>query len=262
MNKTQDPRPKNQEPSPKSGVNSPQSKVQSLLSVRDLTVDYGAIRALHGISFEANEGEIVTLIGANGAGKSTALRALSGLVRPSAGEIRFQGRRIDGRPGHAVARLGLTQVPEGRKPFADMTVRENLLLGAFNRPRRETKEAMERVFLSFPRLRERFKQTAGTLSGGELQMLAMGRGLMARPKLLALDEPSMGLSPILVREIFSIIAEINRQGTTILLVEQNAFMALKIAHRAYVLETGRVVFFGPARELREDPRVKSAYLGE
>jgi len=233
-----------------------------LLSVKDLAVDYGAIRALHGISFEANEGEVVTLVGANGAGKSTTLRALSGLVRPSGGEIWFEGKRIDGRPGHVVTRLGLVQVPEGRRPFADMTVRENLLLGAFNRSRREAGDAMERVFQSFPRLKERFGQTAGTLSGGELQMLAMGRGLMAKPKLLMLDEPSMGLSPILVREIFSIIAEINRQGTTILLVEQNAFMALKIAHRAYVLETGRVVLSGSAKELREDPRVKSAYLGE
>ncbi len=233
-----------------------------LLEVRNLVVDYGAIRALHGISFEAAEGEIVTLIGANGAGKSTTLRTLSGLVRPSAGEIVFDGNRIDGRPGHTVTRLGLIQVPEGRKPFADMTVRENLLLGAFNRSRREVSEAMERVFRSFPRLKERLNQTAGTLSGGELQMLAMGRGLMAKPRLLMLDEPSMGLSPILVREIFSIIAEINRHGTTILLVEQNAFMALQIAHRAYVLETGRIVLSGTARELREDPRVKSAYLGE
>ncbi|MEO0082688.1 MAG: ABC transporter ATP-binding protein [candidate division WOR-3 bacterium] len=233
-----------------------------LLEVRNLAVDYGAIRALHGISFEAAEGEIVTLIGANGAGKSTTLRTLSGLVRPSAGEIVFDGNRIDGRPGHTVTRLGLIQVPEGRKPFADMTVRENLLLGAFNRSRREVSEAMERVFRSFPRLKERLNQTAGTLSGGELQMLAMGRGLMAKPRLLMLDEPSMGLSPILVREIFSIIAEINRHGTTILLVEQNAFMALQIAHRAYVLETGRIVLSGTARELREDPRVKSAYLGE
>lgn len=262
MSSEQGTRFKAQGSSPASGIRHPEPGRHSLLSVRDLTVDYGAIRALHGISFEAAEGEIVTLIGANGAGKSTTLKALSGLVRPSAGEVVFLGRRIEGRPGHVVTRMGLVQVPEGRRPFADMTVRENLLLGAFNRPRHEVGEALERVFKSFPRLKERFGQAAGTLSGGELQMLAMGRGLMARPRLLALDEPSMGLSPILVREIFSIIAEINKQGTTILLVEQNANMALRIAHRAYVLETGRVVLSGPAQKLREDPRVKSAYLGE
>ncbi|MFO7676362.1 MAG: ABC transporter ATP-binding protein [bacterium] len=233
-----------------------------MLEVRDLVVDYGAIRALHGVSFEVNEGEIVTLIGANGAGKSTILRAVSGLVKPAAGAISFEGKRIDGRPGHAVARLGLAHVPEGRRPFTEMTVRENLLLGAHNRPRSEVAGSMEQVFRSFPRLRERLGQTAGTLSGGELQMLATARGLMARPRLLMLDEPSMGLSPILVREIFSIIEGINRQGTSILLVEQNAFMALSIARRAYVLETGRVVLAGPAAELREHPRVRSAYLGE
>lgn len=233
-----------------------------LLQVRGLTVDYGAIRALHGVSFEVQEGEIVTLVGANGAGKSTTLRALSGLVQPTAGEVWFDGQRIDGRPGHTIARLGLVQVPEGRRPFMEMTVRENLQLGAFHRSRAESRDAMERVFHSFPRLRERIDQTAGTLSGGELQMLATGRGLMARPRLLMLDEPSMGLSPILVREIFSIVAEINRQGTSILLVEQNAWMALGIARRAYVLETGSVVLEGEAAELRENPRVKSAYLGE
>lgn len=233
-----------------------------LLQVRDLVVDYGPIRALHGVSFEVHEGEVVTLVGANGAGKSTTLRALSGLVKPTSGEVSFNGRRIEGRPGHSVARMGLVQVPEGRRPFVDMTVRENLLLGAFHRSRAEQRAGMERVFRSFPRLRERINQTAGTLSGGELQMLATGRGLMARPRLLMLDEPSMGLSPILVQEIFSIIREINREGTSILLVEQNAWMALGIAHRAYVLETGRVVLSGSAAELRENPRVKSAYLGE
>ncbi len=233
-----------------------------LLSVRDLVVDYGAIRALHGVSFDVREGEIVTLIGANGAGKSTTLRALSGLVRPSGGEVEFAGARITGRAGHAIARMGLVQVPEGRRPFPDMTVRENLLLGAFTRPGAEIPETMARVFRSFSRLKERLDQPAGTLSGGELQMLAMGRGLMARPRLLALDEPSMGLSPILVREIFAIISEINRQGTAILLVEQNAFMALAVASRAYVLETGRVKFCGPAAELARDERVRSAYLGE
>ncbi len=233
-----------------------------LLKVSDLVVDYGAIRALHGVSFGVDEGEIVTLIGANGAGKTTALRALSGLLKPAGGEVWFDDARIDGKAGHTIARLGLAHVPEGRRPFAEMTVKENLQLGAFNRPGSETGPAMERVFKSFPRLRERLDQAAGTLSGGELQMLATGRGLMAKPRLLMMDEPSMGLSPILVREIFSIISEINRQGTSILLVEQNAHMALKVAHRAYVLETGRVVLSGSAAELRQDPRVRSAYLGE
>jgi len=233
-----------------------------LLSVENLTVDYGAIRALHGVSFEVNDGEIVTLIGANGAGKSTTLRTISGLLKPVAGEIFLAERRIGGLPGHKVAQLGIAHVPEGRQPFALLSVRENLLLGAFTRRTSEVRAAMERVFASFPRLKERLNQSSGTLSGGEQQMLAMGRGLMARPRLLMLDEPSMGLSPILVREIFAIIREINRQGTAILLVEQNAFMALQVAHRAYVLETGRVVASGPAAELREDPKVKSAYLGE
>ncbi|MBM3315326.1 ABC transporter ATP-binding protein [candidate division WOR-3 bacterium] len=232
-----------------------------LLQVRELSAGYGAIQALHGISFEVNEGEIVSLIGANGAGKSTTLRTISGLLRPTAGEVRFDGRRIDRLAGHCVARLGIGHVPEGRRPFVDLSVRENLLLGAYVRPRAERATALARVFKSFPRLQERLGQTAGTLSGGELQMLAMGRGLMARPRLVMLDEPSMGLSPILVQEIFSIIADINRQGTAILLVEQNAFVALQVAHRAYVLETGRIVLSGPARELADDDRVKSAYLG-
>ena len=233
-----------------------------LLSVRDLAVDYGAIRALHCVSFEVNEGEIVTLVGANGAGKSTVLRTISGLLKPASGEVEFAGRRIDGLSGHQVVKLGIAHVPEGRQPFAFLTVKENLLLGAYNRSGREAGSGMERVFKSFPRLKERLNQTAGTLSGGELQMLAMGRGLMARPRLLMLDEPSMGLSPILVREIFDIIREINRQGTAILLVEQNAFMALGVAHRAWVLETGNVALSGPAAELLRDPKVKAAYLGE
>jgi branched-chain amino acid transport system ATP-binding protein len=233
-----------------------------LLKASGLTVEYGAIRALHGVSFEVNDGEIVTLIGANGAGKSTTLRTLSGLVPPVDGEVWFDGRRIDGQPAHAIARSGLVHVPEGRRPFTEMTVRENLLLGASNRPGSEVGESLERVFKSFPRLRERFNQTAGTLSGGELQMLATARGLMARPRLLMMDEPSMGLSPILVREIFAIIAEINRQGTAILLVEQNAYLALGLAHRAYVLETGSIVLSGSAAELRQNPRIRSAYLGE
>ncbi len=234
----------------------------TLLSVRDLVVDYGAIRALHCVSFEVRAGEVVTLVGANGAGKSTTLRAVSGLVRPVSGEVLFDGRRIDGLGGHKVARLGLAHVPEGRAPFPYLSVRENLELGAYHRPRRERAAAMERVFASFPRLRERLNQSAGTLSGGELQMLAMGRGLMAGPRLLMLDEPSMGLSPLLVRETFSIIRDINRQGTAILLVEQNALAALGVANRAYVLETGRVALSGPADELARDPKVKAAYLGK
>lgn len=233
-----------------------------MLEVQDLVVDYGAIRALQGISFSVGEGEIVTLIGANGAGKTTTLKTISGLQKPSNGKIVFLGKRIDGLSGHQIAKLGVVHVPEGRRPFADMTVRENLLLGAFNRPRSEIETSFERVFKSFPRLKERLNQCAGTLSGGELQMLAMGRGLMAKPKLLMLDEPSMGLSPILVQEIFSIIQEINRHRTAILLVEQNAYMALQIAHRAYVLETGQIVLEGKADELRNAPEVKAAYLGE
>ncbi len=237
-------------------------EVSVLLEVKDLTVDYGMVRALKEISFSVNEGEIVTLIGANGAGKTTTLKTISGLLKPVSGEIFFQGKRIDGLPGHQIVRMGVIHVPEGRKPFVDLTVEENLRLGAFTRDSGDISGALERVFKSFPRLRERLHQRAGTLSGGELQMLAMGRGLMAKPKLLMLDEPSMGLAPIMVEEIFSIIKEINQQGTAILLVEQNAFMALQIAHRAYVLETGAIVLAGRADELRDNPKVKAAYLGE
>lgn len=234
-----------------------------MLKVKDLSVHYGAICALHNISFELNLGEIVTLIGANGAGKSTSLRTIAGLVKPTCGEIKFQGQVLNNIPAHSIARLGIAYVPEGRKPFANLTVYENLRLGAYPSNRQEEIDsALMRVFQSFPRLKERLSQPAGTLSGGEQQMLAMGRGLMAKPKLLMLDEPSMGLSPILVSEIFAIIKEINDQGTTILLVEQNANMALSIAHRAYVLETGRIILAGSAKELKEDPKVKSAYLGE
>lgn len=233
-----------------------------LLEVKNLIVDYGAIRALRGITFAVDEGEIVTFIGANGAGKTTILKTISGLKKLTSGEITFCGKRIDGFRGDQIAKFRIVHVPEGRRPFSDMTVQENLLLGAFNRPRSEIKSSFERVFKSFPRLKERLYQRAGTLSGGELQMLAIGRGLMARPRLLMLDEPSMGLSPIFVEEIFSIIQEINRQGTAILLVEQNAFMALQIAHRAYVLETGQIVLEGRANELRNVPEVKAAYLGD
>jgi branched-chain amino acid transport system ATP-binding protein len=235
-----------------------------LLEVRDLVIYYGAIHALKGVSFQVREGEIVTLIGANGAGKSTILRSISGLLRPRSGEILFQEKLINAVPPHKIVSLGISHVPEGRKPFANLTVSENIEMGGFTiRDRTEVARSREQVFQRFPRLRERAKQLAGTLSGGEQQMLAMGRGLMSQPKLLLLDEPSMGLSPILVREIFDIIREINsRMGTSILLVEQNAYMALSIAHRAYVLETGSIVLEGRAEDLRADPQVRSAYLGE
>ncbi len=233
-----------------------------LLEVRDLNVYYGAIHALQGISFSVSEGEIVTLIGANGAGKSTTLRTISGLIRPRHGSISFRGEDITMTPAERIVKLGIGQVPEGRKIFAPLTVRENLEMGAYTRANAaEIQQSLERVFASFPRLRERLNQLGGTLSGGEQQMLATARGLMSRPSLLLLDEPSMGLSPILVEEIFRIIQEINSQGTSILLVEQNALMALQVAHRAYVLETGRIVIEGTAKELRESARVKEAYLG-
>lgn len=233
-----------------------------LLQVKDLHVYYGAIHALHGISFEIAEGEIVTLIGANGAGKSTTLRTISGLIRPRSGQIIYRGQDITLTPPEQIVRMGISHVPEGRKIFAPLTVRENLEMGAYIiNDRAEVNRLMERVFKSFPRLKERLNQLGGTLSGGEQQMLAMGRGLMSKPSLLLLDEPSMGLSPILVQEIFNIIKEINAQGTSILLVEQNAQMALSIAHRAYVLETGNIVLSGTAREIAENPRVKEAYLG-
>ncbi|MEO0021233.1 MAG: ABC transporter ATP-binding protein [candidate division WOR-3 bacterium] len=233
-----------------------------MLTVSNLTVAYGAISVLREITFTVEKGEIVTLIGANGAGKTTTLKCISGLIKPRRGEILFEGEKIDRLPAHQITKMGIVQVPEGRRPFVDLTVRENLLLGAFNRPKNEIPVALERIFTSFPRLRERLHQRAGTLSGGELQMMAMARGLIANPKLLMLDEPSMGLSPLLVREIFSIIREINQGGTSILLVEQNAFMALEVAHRAYVLETGRIVLSGTASDLIKHPKVKAAYLGE
>ena len=234
-----------------------------LLEVKDMSVFYGAIQALHGISFGVAEREIVTLIGANGAGKSTTLRAISGLLRPKTGQIAYDGRDLVRVPAHKIVRMGIGQCPEGRRVFDILTVRENLEMGAFTRrDRKEIADSMEMVFTRFPRLRERVKQPASTLSGGEQQMLAMGRALMSRPRLLLLDEPSMGLSPILVEEIFSIIKAINADGTTVLLVEQNAAMALGIAHRAYVLETGRVIIEGPAAKLRDDPRVRGAYLGD
>jgi len=234
-----------------------------LLEVKDLHVYYGAIHALQGISFHVDKGEIVTLIGANGAGKTTTLNTISGLLRPRRGSIRFKGRDITRVPADQIVRMGISQIPEGRRVFAPLTVRENLEMGAYTRKdKHEIEQAMERVFRSFPRLRERQQQLGGTLSGGEQQMLAVGRGLMSDPELLLLDEPSMGLAPLLVEEIFSIIQEINSQGVSILLVEQNAAMALSIAHRAYVLETGRIVLEGTAREVAANPQVKAAYLGE
>jgi branched-chain amino acid transport system ATP-binding protein len=233
-----------------------------VLQVEDLNVYYGAIHALQGISFHVDEGEIVTLIGANGAGKSTTLRTVSGLLRPRKGTVRFKDADITTTPAEQIVRLGISQVPEGRRIFAPLTVRENLMMGAYTRSDpAEIEASLQTVFQSFPRLKERIGQLGGTLSGGEQQMLATGRGLMSRPTLLLLDEPSMGLSPILVEEIFRIIVEINKRGTSILLVEQNAQMALSIAHRAYVLETGRIVLEGKASEIAENPQVKSAYLG-
>ncbi len=234
-----------------------------LLTVDKLSVYYGSVQALREVSFTVAKGEIVSLIGANGAGKSTTLRALSGVVRPSSGSIVHDGKSIVSLPSHRIARMGIAHVPEGRGVFANMSVRENLEMGAYTRSSRmEIKESFERVFRLFPRLAERVDQVAGTLSGGEQQMLAIGRGLVQRPDLLLLDEPSMGLSPLLVSEIFRMIAEINKAGTTILLVEQNASMALAVADRAYVLETGEIVLEGKASDLREDPKVRAAYLGD
>ena len=234
-----------------------------LLKIENLHVFYGAIEAIHGPSFHVDEGEIVTLIGANGAGKSTILNTISGLLRPREGSIHFRGQDISNTAASRIVKLGISQVPEGRKIFAPLTVKENLEMGAYTRSdKAEIAESMRNAFASFPRLEERLQQLGGTLSGGEQQMLAMGRGLMSRPSLLLLDEPSMGLAPILVEEIFRIIQEINEQGTSILLVEQNANMALSVADRGYVLETGQIVLEGSARELRENPEVKAAYLGK
>jgi branched-chain amino acid transport system ATP-binding protein len=233
-----------------------------LLSVENLNVYYGAIHALQGISFHVEQGEIVTLIGANGAGKSTTLRSVSGLLHPRTGSIRFKDEEITATSAERIVELGISQVPEGRKIFSPLTVRENLMMGAYTRSDPQAvQKSLERVFQSFPRLKERLGQLGGTLSGGEQQMLATARGMMSGPALLLLDEPSMGLSPILVEEIFKIIKEINQQGTSILLVEQNALMALSVAHRAYVLETGRIVLSGSAKEIAENPQVKEAYLG-
>jgi len=234
-----------------------------MLEVRDVHTYYGNIHALKGVSLAVEEGEIVTLIGANGAGKSTTLRAISGLLRPTEGDILFKGKSIATVPPARIVSLGISQVPEGRRIFSRLTVLENLEMGAYTRTdKREIAESMQRVFASFPRLKERLSQRGGTLSGGEPQMLSMGRGLMSRPELLLLDEPSMGLAPVLVEEIFEIITRINGEGTSILLVEQNAAMALSVANRGYVLETGNIVLEGSAQELLDNPQVRAAYLGE
>jgi branched-chain amino acid transport system ATP-binding protein len=235
----------------------------AMLEVSDVHTFYGTIEALKGISIEVRDREIVTLIGANGAGKSTTLRSINGLNQPRTGTIRFKGEDITSKPAHDIVRLGISQSPEGRKLFPRMTVVENLEMGAFQRnDRAEIKDDMDSVFTLFPRLAERKTQKAGTLSGGEQQMCAIGRAMMARPKLLMLDEPSMGLAPIFVERIFETVVEINEQGTPILLVEQNALMALEVAHRGYVLQTGRVVLSGDAKSLRENEQVRKTYLGE
>jgi branched-chain amino acid transport system ATP-binding protein len=248
-------------PAPTQPAGTDRNGATRMLEISDLQVFYGNIHALKGISVHIDAGEIVTLIGANGAGKSTTLNAVSGLIRPRSGSIVYQGADLTSIPAHKVVTLGLSQSPEGRKIFPRMTVRENLEMGAFSRPGKDLKEDFERVYDLFPVLRERQSQPGGTLSGGEQQMLAMGRALMARPKLLMLDEPSMGLAPMLVEKIFEIIREINVQGTTILLVEQNANVALEVSHRGYVLETGSIVLSDEARALLENPQVREAYLG-
>ncbi len=233
----------------------------SMLNVENINVYYGAIHAVKNVSFHVEENEIVTLIGANGAGKSTTLQTVSGLLHSRTGSITFQGESIAGVPAHKLVSKGLAQVPEGRRVFLQMSVQENLEMGAFTRPGGEVEESLAEVYGRFPRLKERKNQTAGTLSGGEQQMLAMGRALMSKPKLLMLDEPSMGLAPILVEQIFDIIRELHKSGTTILLVEQNAEMALKIADRAYVLESGSISLSGTGQELAASDAIKKAYLG-
>lgn len=233
-----------------------------ILEVKDLSVNYGAVRALHGVSFAVEEGEVATLIGSNGAGKTTTLHAISSLIKKNSGTVTFGGKDITDMSADDIVKLHLIQVPEGRRIFQNLTVKDNLALGAYLRRDKEGIDRdMQKCFDLFPRLKERLKQNAGTLSGGEQQMLAMARGLMAGPKVLLLDEPSMGLAPILVDEIFSIIQSINSDGVTIVLVEQNAYKALSVAHSAYVLETGQIVKSGPAQDIRNDPSVQKAYLG-
>ena len=235
--------------------------MSAMLKVEDINVYYGAIHAIKDISFEVNEGEVVTLIGANGAGKSTILKTVSGLLRSKTGSIEFEGANLGHVAPHKIVNLGLAHVPEGRRVFTRMTVEENLEMGGYTRPNGEIDASIAAVYEQFPRLKERRKQVAGTLSGGEQQMLAMGRALMSKPKLLMLDEPSMGLAPILVEQIFEIIQSLHKAGTTILLVEQNAQMALSVADRGYVLETGKIVTTGTGKDLLEDESVKKAYLG-
>jgi branched-chain amino acid transport system ATP-binding protein len=234
----------------------------SMLVLEDVNTYYGNIHALRGVSLTVEQGEIVTLIGANGAGKTTTLKTISGLLHPREGRVLFEGQDISRTAAHALVRAGIGQSPEGRRIFSRMTVQENLLMGAFTRNLKEVGPDVERVFVLFPRLRERSEQLGGTLSGGEQQMLAIGRAMMSRPRLLLLDEPSLGLAPILVQQVFQTIREINEQGTTILLVEQNALQALSIAHRGYVLQTGDVVLTGPAQDLITNEMVRKAYLGE
>ncbi len=236
--------------------------MMSMLKIDNINVYYGSIHALKGVSLEVNQGEIVTLIGANGAGKSTLLKTLSGLLKPKEGSITYLNSSIAGKPAQDVVKAGISHVPEGRRVFADMSVEENIELGAFLRKDKAgIQQDFQKVYQIFPRLHERRKQSAGTLSGGEQQMLAMGRAIMARPKLLLLDEPSMGLAPLMVKTIFEVVKDINKEGTTILLVEQNANMALSIADRAYVIETGRVILSGTAEELQASEEIKNAYLG-
>ena len=235
--------------------------MSSMLKVNDLNVYYGAIHAISGISFEVNEGEIVTLIGANGAGKSTTLKTISGLLRSKTGSIDFMGSSISNTPAHKIASMGLAHVPEGRRIFLEMTVEENLDMGGYNQKKADIADTIADVYRRFPRLKERRGQIAGTLSGGEQQMLAVGRALMSRPKMIMLDEPSMGLAPKLVNQIFDIIGELNESGITILLVEQNARMALRLAHRGYVLESGRMVLQDDASALLQNDAVRKAYLG-
>ena len=235
----------------------------AMLEVKNLEVYYGVIQAIKGISFEVNEGEVIALIGANGAGKTTTLQTITGMLQPKAGEIIFEGKDISKIPGHKIVSMGMAHVPEGRRVFAELSVYENLKLGAYTRKdKKEIEETLARVYKSFPRLEERKNQLAGTLSGGEQQMLAMGRALMSHPNIILMDEPSMGLSPIFVNEIFDIIKEVSESGTTVLLVEQNAKKALSIADRAYVLETGRITLEGKASDLLHDESVQKAYLGE
>lgn len=235
----------------------------AMLEVKDLEVYYGVIQAIKGISFEVNQGEVIALIGANGAGKTTTLHTVTGLISPKKGQVIFEGKDITKLPAHKIVSMGMAHVPEGRRVFAELSVYENLKMGAYTRKdKAEIEESLQNVYRRFPRLEERKNQMAGTLSGGEQQMLAMGRALMSKPRLILMDEPSMGLSPILVNEIFDIIRSVSESGTTVLLVEQNAKKALSIADRAYVLETGNIVLEGRAKDLLEDDSIKKAYLGE